>query len=103
MPAEPHLPVDPRWHTGPYDKAAVLIPGSPWRRLLAILGLPMNGLPGFGIVLFFLVTALRSFAQTSPATLPNVPFATTGNVLTLALQDDGKVILGGYFVAVNGL
>ena len=56
-----------------------------------------------GLVCLCLFRPLPSSAQISPATLPNVRFATSGTVLALALQDDGKVIIGGYFLSVNGL
>src|SRR5260370_308126 len=41
-------------------------------------------------------------AQTSPATLPDLQLATAGGVATVALQPDGKVIIGGSFTSVNG-
>jgi len=42
-------------------------------------------------------------AQKSPATLPDAHFLTAGSVLAIAQQDDGKVIVGGYFSLVNGV
>jgi hypothetical protein len=50
-----------------------------------------------------LLLAATSLAQTSPATLPNVQFTKSGLVLSLAHQEDGKVLIGGYFSLVNGV
>src|SRR5947207_8939225 len=47
--------------------------------------------------------ASTSQGQRSPATLPNVRLSTSGLVLAIAVQDDGKVIIGGYFSTVNGV
>jgi len=44
-----------------------------------------------------------SLAQTSPATLPNVHVSANGRVSAIAVQNDGKVIVGGEFVSVNGV
>jgi len=50
-----------------------------------------------------LVLASTCPAQRSPATLPDAHFLTAGLVLAIAQQDDGKVIVGGYFSSVNGV
>src|SRR5689334_22101206 len=42
-------------------------------------------------------------AQTAPARLPNAQFSTAGLVSTVAVQDDGKIIIGGSFSSVNGV
>src|SRR6266571_5164643 len=42
-------------------------------------------------------------AQRSPATLPDVQFSTSGLVLVTTTQEDGKIIVGGYFSSVNGV
>src|SRR6266508_2064980 len=86
-------------HYGP----AVLLSGILPRRSPAISALRIDCLLSLAIVCFFLLPAPPSFGQTSPATLPNVAFTTSGIVLALAQQDDGKVIVGGTFLSVNGL
>src|SRR5262245_37529134 len=43
------------------------------------------------------------WAQTAPATLPNVGVATAADVLVITVQDDGKILIGGLFSTVNGL
>src|SRR5437879_6859308 len=52
---------------------------------------------------WLLVLASTCPAQRSPATLPDAHFLTAGLVLAIAQQDDGKVIVGGYFSSVNGV
>src|SRR5262245_24796852 len=41
--------------------------------------------------------------QSSPASSPNARFARAGNVKTLVVQSDGKLIVGGYFYSVGGV
>src|ERR1041385_628797 len=47
--------------------------------------------------------AAPATAQTNPATLPNITVAMGGEVFAIAVQNDGKVILGGDFTSVNGV
>jgi hypothetical protein len=47
--------------------------------------------------------ALPSLAQVSPATMPDAQFVTSGSVLGIAVQEDGKVLIGGFFSLVNGV
>src|SRR5438034_3008197 len=54
-------------------------------------------------VLCCLLPAWTCLAQRSPATLPYVPFSTSGLVLATTVQEDGKVIVGGYFSSVHGV
>jgi hypothetical protein len=42
-----------------------------------------------------------ALAQTSPATFPDLKLSTAGRVNAIAVQDDGKIIIGGTFVSVN--
>jgi Calx-beta domain/Domain of unknown function (DUF5122) beta-propeller len=42
-------------------------------------------------------------AQTNPATLPDLQLSVNGTVTAMALQNDGKVIIGGNFWLVNGV
>src|SRR2546421_4067319 len=44
-----------------------------------------------------------SLGQTSPATLPDLQLTGAGLIWAMAVQDDGKVIIGGQFDAVNGI
>ena len=54
----------------------------------------------FFIALFlFRATPVRS--QTSPATLPDLNLSTAGSLSVVAVQDDGKVIVAGFFNSVN--
>jgi len=92
MPAKAHLPFNPVCHEARCSGTAVLLPGALPRRLPAIFGLRIWILLRLGIVGFFLLTALSSFGQTSPATLPNVSFATSGTVLALTQQDQSILI-----------
>src|SRR6266404_2215872 len=50
-----------------------------------------------------LVLAWPCLGQRSPATLPDVRFTRPGLVLATAVQDDGKIIIGGYFSLVDGV
>jgi len=49
----------------------------------------------------FLVSAWHVAAQTSPATLPDLKLSRAGYVGAIALQEDGKIIIGGFFTTVN--
>ena len=42
------------------------------------------------------------FAQNSPATLPDLKLSTAGNVNAIAVQPDGRIIIGGTFTSENG-
>ena len=55
-----------------------------------------------GILICSLLGAWLSLAQTSPATRPDVKLCTPGLVFAIAQQDDGKIIIGGYFSLVGG-
>lgn len=46
---------------------------------------------------------LSSYAQNSPATLPNVQISLGGNVSAVVVQDDGKIVIGGSFSSVSGV
>src|SRR6185503_20262279 len=70
-----------------------------YKRLLA----SRNQISEAAAVFCGMLLAASSPAQTSPATLPNVQFTTSGLVLSIAAQDDGKVLIGGYFSVVNGV
>ena len=50
----------------------------------------------------FLFQPIRVAAQTSPATLPDLKLSTAGSVSAVAVQADGKIVIGGYFTTVNG-
>jgi len=43
----------------------------------------------------------RVLGQNSPATLPNVRLSSGGYVSAIAIQDDGKILIGGGFTSVN--
>src|SRR5437016_2646266 len=49
----------------------------------------------------FLCALLTCACLASPASLPQ--FTQPGLVLATAIQDDGKLIIGGYFSLVNGV
>src|SRR6266487_4328812 len=55
------------------------------------------------VAIWLMFQASTCPAQKSPATLPDAHFLTAGLVLAIAQQDDGKVIVGGYFSSVNGV
>src|SRR5262245_39673090 len=59
-------------------------------------------LPDIMILGACLFTASGLFAQNSPATLPNARMSSGGFVFAIALQEDGKVVIGGFFLSVNG-
>src|SRR5213592_5055404 len=62
--------------------------------------------PGLSHVTIFCLCLFQREAllgQTSPATLPNARISTGGRVRAIALQNDGKVIIGGRFESVNGI
>jgi len=42
-------------------------------------------------------------AQSSPATLPDLQFSRGGRVSAIGIQDDGRIVISGYFLAVNGV
>src|SRR5947208_1377107 len=52
---------------------------------------------------FCLLPAGVLLGQNSPATLPNVRISSGGFVFAIAVQNDGKVIIGGSFTSVNGV
>lgn len=54
-----------------------------------------------GLVALCLFPTARLAAQSSPATLPDLKLSASGLVRAIAVQDDGKIILGGSFVSVN--
>src|SRR5213075_3463329 len=47
--------------------------------------------------------AANLLAQISPATLPDLRLTRGGQVEAIAIQADGKVIVGGVFEAINGV
>ena len=53
---------------------------------------------GISLIQSALVTA-----QTTPATLPDLKLLTAGEVSSIAVQDDGKIIISGSFVSVNNV
>src|SRR3989442_12859745 len=56
---------------------------------------------GCALAVLSLLHADYLSAQTSPATLPDLKLSTSGCVYSMAIQDDGKVIIQGLFDSVN--
>ena len=44
-----------------------------------------------------------AYGQSAPAALPNLELSTGGHVNAVAVQPDGKVVIGGFFNWVNGV
>src|SRR5438128_8792460 len=61
------------------------------------------GLSHITILCLCLLPLDELFGQTSPATFPNARISAGGQVHAIALQDDGKVIIGGAFTSINGV
>jgi len=61
------------------------------------------GLSHVPILCLCLVQTEGLFGQNSPATLPNARISSGGTVNAIAVQIDGKVIIGGQFESVNGI
>src|SRR5262245_649907 len=55
------------------------------------------------VLLLRLMQVVVVFGQNSPATWPNVRIMQGAEVEAIAVQDDGKIIIGGNFTFVNGV
>ncbi len=82
--------------TGPDNTIASVIPQTDGKILLAGYFSNVNGQPRNGIARLNADGSVESTATFNPGTGPN------GTVWTVALQEDGKILLGGLFTSVNG-
>lgn len=67
------------------------------------ISLSLRCIARFLLVLGLIFPPAWALAQTRPAALPNLRLSKEGTVNAIAVQPDGKIIVGGKFTSVNGV
>ena len=63
----------------------------------------VKGWPNVLLAWIWLASQLSSPAQHSPAAVPDIKFLKEGGVTSIAFQEDGKLVIAGWFTSINGV